>query len=153
MEMFLRTSLRTRMNLPWVSPGASEGKLFNLLSRACPPDSSRGDSKEKANRGLMQPYAGLAGPFPLAASSGILWLFPWNHVRLNQNPEEFLWVLVIRRRERCFYVYSFDVLQIHFLTTISISPSSFSMSFPATTTDLMLPDRNGLTSSPASSAC
>jgi len=28
-------------------PGASEGKLFNFISRACPPDSSRGDSKER----------------------------------------------------------------------------------------------------------
>jgi len=57
-------------------PGASEGKFFNFISRACPPDSSRGDSKEKANRGLTQPYAGLASPFPPAASSGVPWLFP-----------------------------------------------------------------------------
>jgi len=35
--------IHTDVNLP----GASEGKLFNFISRACPPDSSRGDSKEK----------------------------------------------------------------------------------------------------------
>jgi len=64
------------VNHPGASPGVSEGKLFNFISRACPPDPSRGDSKEKANRGLTQPYAGFAGPFPPAASSGVPWLFP-----------------------------------------------------------------------------
>jgi len=38
------------VNLPSASPGVSVGKLFNFISRACLPDSSRGDSKEKANR-------------------------------------------------------------------------------------------------------
>jgi len=71
-------------------PGASEGKLFNFISRACPPDSSRGDSKEKANRGLTQPYAGLAGPFPPASSSGVPWLFPMDKkVQENDHPFEF----------------------------------------------------------------
>jgi len=57
-------------------PGVLDGKLFNFISRACPPDSSRGDSKEKANHGLTKPYAGLANPFPPAASRGVPWLFP-----------------------------------------------------------------------------
>jgi len=64
------------VNLPGASPETSVGKLFNFISRACPPNSSRGDSKEKANRGLMQPFTGLACPFPPAASSGVPWLFP-----------------------------------------------------------------------------
>jgi len=58
-------------------PGASEGMLFNFISRACPPDSSRGDSKEKANCGLTQPYAGLAGPFPPPKAAGFPGFFPW----------------------------------------------------------------------------
>jgi len=70
------TFTRIKVNLPWASPGASEGKLFNFISRACRHDSSRRDSKEKANRSLTQPYAGLAGPFPPAASSGVPWVFP-----------------------------------------------------------------------------
>jgi len=43
------------MNLPGVSPGVSVGKLFNFISRACPPGSSRGDSKEKAIMGAAAP--------------------------------------------------------------------------------------------------
>jgi len=62
------------MNLP----GASEEKLFNFISLVCPPDSSRGDSKEKANSGLTQPYARLAGPFPPPPqAAGFPGFFPW----------------------------------------------------------------------------
>jgi len=60
---------RVKANLP----GSSERNLFDVISRACPSDSSRGVSKEKANRSLTKPYA---GRFPSAARSGVPWLFP-----------------------------------------------------------------------------
>jgi len=55
----------------------AHGLFPNFISRACPPDSSRGDSKEKANRGLTQPYAGLAGHSPPPQAAGFPGFFPW----------------------------------------------------------------------------
>jgi len=52
-------------------PGASERKLFYFISRACPSDSSRGDSKEKAIMGAAAPKPPLSIP-PHSKLWGIL---------------------------------------------------------------------------------
>jgi len=61
---------------PRGKPRGFRGKALQFYFASLSPDPSRGDSKEKANRGLTQPYAGLAGPFPPTASSGVPGLFP-----------------------------------------------------------------------------
>jgi len=71
----LRAGLRLTSGIlcesPRSKPRGFRGIALQFYFASLSPDSSRGDSKEKANRGLTQPYAGLAGPFPPAASSGV----------------------------------------------------------------------------------
>jgi len=58
------------------SPRGFSGKALQFYSRACPPDSSRGDSKEKGQSRVDASICWARRSIPPAASSGVPWFFP-----------------------------------------------------------------------------